>query len=1025
MSWAVALPVVLMLGTGPTAPPRLYAHETVLDANGVIAPWYEAQNGQCDWRVRVAAETLKRYPWATDLDGVAPAPHYVFSGAWAIDPDGTIRIPPLSDWANGDLGQRAAYILLGLVDYYRYTGDPAAVAHITMTADHLLDHCLTPPDHPWPRFLVSAPTKGKPYGPADPTGFIQLDIVAEVGLGLVRAAMLTGEERWLRAAEHWADLLAERCDTRPGVAPWGRYANPEDVPWEDHMTGGVVFVLAFFDELSRAGYTGRDGALERAREAGRAYLRDVLLPRWTDDATWGRNYWDWADPVQAENVTEFAVRYLMEHPDEFPQWRTDCRNLLGLFLHRTSVDPASSGGVYAGAWAYPESSACCGRSLWYGPLELATAWAELGVRADDPWAREMARRQMILATYDCHETGRVEDNIDGGAIVAGDWFKIAHPMALRHVLGAMAWLPVELGAARESHILRSSGTVCAVEYDRGGVRYRTYDAPPGATEVLRLAFRPAEVLADGRRLAFRRSLAGPGFLAERLPAGDWLVTVRHDGAREVTVRGDDPQSRQTLDWTADVDGAETTLEFVGNQFRLVGEAGPEGGLADVYLDGERLLVPLDCWCPRPVTGALLSRSGLAGGQHALRIVARGAGNPRSRGRLVTLRALLSSDATPARSAPPPSGPTETQRVVFGYAGPRDYVDRDGHAWRPATEVVARGAFLTDAVADYWWASPRCHEVAGTADPELYRHGLHAPDFAAIFTVGPGTYHVRLKLAETRRGLASAPLQTIEINGTPVVEDLDVASTAGGLCRAVDLTFDGIEPSNGVIAVRVRATTGGEAILQAAEVGLGPGGGGGRPITGRPPRADGSGNLLANGGFEAGAPTALGRMGAAAHGAGWRVLFAGATQSYVWAESGYDIHPDWGLPAPRTGREALRTHTEGAGHTIVYQEAPIRPGVAYVATAWAQGVDLHGMGFGRTPGDTASLVVQEIGAGGEVLREHSGGAIADAGPYRELRCAFTASPAAVRARFLLNTAIGASYLEGHVTYDDCELRAVTP
>ena len=42
---------------------RYYAHATVQDQNGVIAPWYSGQNGLVDYRVRVAAGFLRRYPW--------------------------------------------------------------------------------------------------------------------------------------------------------------------------------------------------------------------------------------------------------------------------------------------------------------------------------------------------------------------------------------------------------------------------------------------------------------------------------------------------------------------------------------------------------------------------------------------------------------------------------------------------------------------------------------------------------------------------------------------------------------------------------------------------------------------------------------------------------------------------------------------------------------------------------------------------------------------------------------------------
>ena len=63
--------LVILLIVASTAParaattqPSYFAHKTVEDRHGVIAPWYAAQNGQCDFRVRISAETLKRYPWA-------------------------------------------------------------------------------------------------------------------------------------------------------------------------------------------------------------------------------------------------------------------------------------------------------------------------------------------------------------------------------------------------------------------------------------------------------------------------------------------------------------------------------------------------------------------------------------------------------------------------------------------------------------------------------------------------------------------------------------------------------------------------------------------------------------------------------------------------------------------------------------------------------------------------------------------------------------------------------------------------
>ena len=165
--------------------------------------------------------------------------------------------------------------------------------------DFLVDHCQTPPDHPWPGFVISVPVKGRAYGDCNTNGMIQLDISATMGLGLLRAYQVTGNRRWFEAAKHWGDLLAVKCNRYPIADPWPRYANPETAPWKDNkQTGGVTMVLAFLDELVRLGHTGRDGQLLKAREAGVRYVRDRLLAAWTADDTWGRYFWDWPNPTQ-------------------------------------------------------------------------------------------------------------------------------------------------------------------------------------------------------------------------------------------------------------------------------------------------------------------------------------------------------------------------------------------------------------------------------------------------------------------------------------------------------------------------------------------------------------------------------------------------------------------------------------------------------------------------------------------------------------------------------------------------------
>ena len=821
--------------------PFYYAHAIVEDGLGVAAPWYSGQNGQIDYRIQRAAEVLLNSGWSVRKVG-----------------NGTSVTTPTCFWGEGDLDpgcvQRAARALFALVEYYHYSGDPAALGHAESIANTVLDLCQTAPDHPWPQFLMSVPYGGiGKDGKVTSAAYIQLDIAAEFGVALLRAYQLLGNERWLTAAQHWAEVLAEKRDHDPGARPWPRYANPEVVPWaKDNpagnlQTGGVVYLLALFDELIKLGHTGRENGLVSAREAGMAYLRDVLLPAWAVNDTWGRNYWDWENPVQAQVTTDWAARYLMNHKEEFPNWRNDVRNILSLFLNHSSASPESRGNVYHGAWQFPEGCGCCGRSLAWGPMELALDFAQYGVEADSEWARELGRRMVLLATYDVDASGAYQDNIDGGVTV-GD-FPIVQYTTLKWVHRTMSWLPELLGPSRENHIMRSTEVVNTVQYGAGRVAYSVFAAPANTTDVLRLAFEPERVTADGEQLPSRSDLAENGYVAKALAGGDYLVTIRHDGRLRVEVTGNDPQAAvddaqlaYEGEWTARPQeqtfeegihttasrGARASCTFVGNQVRIVGSVGPEGGLADVYIDGEKQAYAIDFWNPRTLHQQLVYRkNGLTNTQHTVQLVARGEKNPLSAGAVVAVDSVQYSAAGHENDFGEGGGPTTVQRMIFGYTGRTDYRDTQGNLWRPGTEFAALTGHLTDTVAKTWWTTKQAVAVAGTQDGELYSYGVHWPEFVVNVTVGPGTYYVRLKFAETQYAQAGQRGITVEINKQPVVEDFDVFATAGGANKAVDLVFNGIEPRNGVIDIRFRGNViescPREAMVQAIEVGPGDGG----------------------------------------------------------------------------------------------------------------------------------------------------------------------------------------------------------
>ncbi len=844
-----------------TTMPRYYLHNAVLDSNGVIAPWYSGLNGQLDLRIRVAAETMKRYPWADTTRAVAAGPEYMYNGQWAITPTGTITVNPatLPDWDYGDVGQRGYIVIDGLVDYYRYSGDPMAIAHIACYADFMLDHCQTNASHPWPNFLISVPLRGEPYGKADPAGLIQLDMTAGVGNGLIKAYQLTGNARYFDTAKHWGDLFAAKCNFTPGAAPWGRYANPENIPtnggwWGDSpnkLTGGISMILRFLDRLIEAGYTGNDNAIVRARDAGRAYLKDTLLPAWMVNDTWGRHYWDFVHDLRGMVSMNDAAQYMMDNKDLFPNWRNDVRNISTLFLNACSVYPEANSDVFSGAWQIPESAVCCGRSLCYGSLTLAVALSRYGVEAQNEWASEIARRMAILSTYEVNDAGYGEDLIDGGAYVYATWFIATHPLYLARGMSLLSYRPDLYSAARENHIARSSSVVTSVRYGDGRIEYCTADAPANSVDVLRTAFDPLSVSAGGVSLARQPITSGNGYTAQALPNGDFIVTVRHDGATQVAIEGNDTQQIAddqggltfTGTWTrisneqdheggcrvSNQAGSAMTLAFTGNQVRVIGPVQQDGGLADVYIDGVKQLAGFDCWTPFSTRRqeVLYQKNGLSNSQHTLRVVVKGTKNPRSSGSKVHVDAVQWSSATGDNGFGEGGGPTDTQRMVFGYTGRGDVVDSAGNAWRPGCEFSVRvSGFNVDVIPAAWWSSPAGGDIANTADDDLYRYGVHGPKFWVDVTVAPtGPYYAKLKFAASRGLDSTKNLVSVVINGRQVVKRMDVEATAGGKDRAVDLAFNDITPQNGIIDIQfIGGDTDkglvGEAYVQAIEVGQG-------------------------------------------------------------------------------------------------------------------------------------------------------------------------------------------------------------
>jgi hypothetical protein len=841
----------LALGTGAQAAtnlPSYYAHPAALDSYGVIAPWYHGLNGQVDERLNIAVNVYKRYPWVDQPKAVMAAPDFIYNSHWSIKPDGTILIPPTTDWMCGDLAQRTWSTIKGLTAYYQYSGDPIAFVYIPLAVDYILDYGLTDEKAGWPLFPISTPTRGKAYGKCDPAARNQLDLCAIVGIEVLRAYKLTGNPRYLGMAKHWGDVFAAKCQfAHPDLSPWNRYVDPSVVGWSDVLTGTSSIIVDFLDELMQMGYSGKDDAIRKARDAGRRFLNEQMLPAWWVDDTWGRTYWDWDNPMMCGMVSMCADHFL-KYPQAYPNWENDVRNMLSLVWNRNCAAPDSYGDVYGGAWAFPESSVCCGTSLSYNQYTAGPTLLRYGALAHSEWASEIGRRMMLMATYDSLPNGVVKDGLFGDQVATAEWSNLAHPWPMCQVLEAIAWIPDKFAPNRENHVVRSSSVVQKILYGKGRITYTTFDAPPGAQEVMRLAFRPASIQADGRRLEERPALDASGYTLAPLSNGDWIVTVRHDGCRNIQVAGDDPQQIAghasfvfAGTWaamkdsdapegsfrSADQAGAMMTFQFSGNQARLLGVVGPDGGWADAFVDGVKQPTLIECWNPtvrheQPI----FLKNGLTNGQHELKIVVRGEKNPLARGARIGIESAQYSAAIGDAGFGSGGGPIGAQRLIFGYTGREDYIDSNGGAWRPGTEFVARAGADVDTLAHCWWHNRRSMYIGGTRDEEIYRYGVHSPEFWVNLTAAAGLYKVRLHWADTpetpwieREGdkweAVSRPT-TVLINGRTVIENLNVRKEAGTF-RAYIREFQDIQPQNGVIELRFKSTPHHEAMIQAVEI----------------------------------------------------------------------------------------------------------------------------------------------------------------------------------------------------------------
>lgn len=469
---AILLCVAIVVPLG--AAERFGYHEVQLDPGGRIVPWAGPPTVAYDKVVRLTWQfwhEMKPCP-----NGV---PYYLQHQVWKPEEDprglGGDQIPmALSSWN-----------LL-----YGYLGDEAIKADMIRMADYWLAHGMSPADARWANLpyaynlvLHSGTYDGDMRaGP----GFVQPDKAASFAAELIVLYKMTGERKYVDAAEKIANTLASNIEAGDGErSPW---------PYRVHAVTGQVHQQEKLGRTYAATYTSNyTGALRMFadlatlghRGARRYAVASETLVRWLKAYPLKTNKWgpffediptaDWSD---TEHNADTLAMYILEQKEKWDlQWREQARGALEwsfrIFANhefeRWGVVPINEQTVYK----VPGNS----HTARHAAVELL--YCEQTGNCD---SKEDAICRLNWATYTVDTDGKnryPRDDI---------WLTDGYGDYVRHYLRTMASFP-ELAPVDQNHLLRTTSVIRNIEYGPRRIHYTKFDAR--SVERFKLgAFRP-------------------------------------------------------------------------------------------------------------------------------------------------------------------------------------------------------------------------------------------------------------------------------------------------------------------------------------------------------------------------------------------------------------------------------------------------------------------------------------------------------------------------------------------------------
>jgi hypothetical protein len=316
------------------------------------------------------------------------------------------------------------------IGWSQLSGDARLLNLSQKLADFHLANGLTSSLAAWPGVPYAASHAATvPYDGAEDgtTGVVEPDKIGEVGYQLARLSEVTGNQAYLAAATHDADVLAANVQTGDAThSPWPfRVVAPTNVILNAY-TADVIRPIQLFDELIKL-QAGNTSAYVQARAQAWQWLMSYPM----QNNVWSNYFEDVPDDISNYNqyIPLETARYLLLNPGSDP-------NAVGKAQTLISWAGSTFGITQFGATTIAEQLSYF-LAMGSHTSRYGSVLALLAKATGDPSLKDQAFRSLNWATYML----RTDEQVIVGPDDSQGWFTDGYGDYIRHFVSAMTTFP--------------------------------------------------------------------------------------------------------------------------------------------------------------------------------------------------------------------------------------------------------------------------------------------------------------------------------------------------------------------------------------------------------------------------------------------------------------------------------------------------------------------------------------------------------------------------------------------------------